>query len=595
MKNSCSIDAAFGKVTLNLPADNTLWRASLSSKDLGDGISEIIFSIDSETPQTPPECRLSWSFPQCDTAYRWYVTTDRRSHIPPNWASTIWTQLAFNAPLIALYSQGGMNRMTFAFSEAMREVASGAGVNEFNSEIDCFVKLFSSPEAPLTHYSARLRVNTRDTFYADAIHDAFDWYATMKEYAVSPAPPEAFDLLYSSWYSYHKEGLKADTLEKQVSFASKFGMKSIIVDDGWQTDRYDGGPYAYCGDWQNVPSRFPNMKQHVENIHKQGFKYILWYSVPFVGEKSVNFERFKGKYLFSRLVDAHVLDPRFPCVRDYLISTYEDAVRNWDLDGFKLDFIDSFPVAYENDPAVKEDFGNGRDCKSVSEGVDKLMTGVMERLRALKKDILIEFRQNYTGPAIRKYGNMLRAGDCPGDILSNRVRTLDLRITTSEKTAVHADMITWNYNESPESAARQILAVLFSVPQISVRLEEIPESHTKMLEFWLGFWQAKRDLLLFGYLKPFHPELSYPYVVSEREDEEIHAVYESISCITVSSEKSTSYIVNASESDSLVIELAEKRCIETFDVTGAKTASFELSAGLSKLKIPVSGLAVLKK
>ena len=39
---------------------------------------------------------------------------------------------------------------------------------------------------------------------------------------------------------------------------------------------------------------------------------------------------------------AYTLDPRYPEVRQYLIDTYVKALRDWELDGFKLDFIDRF-------------------------------------------------------------------------------------------------------------------------------------------------------------------------------------------------------------------------------------------------------------
>ena len=38
----------------------------------------------------------------------------------------------------------------------------------------------------------------------------------------------------------------------------------------------------------------------------------------------------------------------------------------------------------------------------------------MTRLTKIKTDVLIEFRQSYIGPLMRKYGNLFRAGDCPG-------------------------------------------------------------------------------------------------------------------------------------------------------------------------------------
>src|SRR5260370_28172742 len=85
------------------------------------------------------------------------------------------------------------------------------------------------------------------------------------------------------------------------------------------------------------------MKAHVGRVHELGMKYLLWYAVRFVGIRSKAYDRFAGKLLGTiDALGAGVLDPRFPDVREYIVSTYEQAMRAWDLDGFKLDFIDSF-------------------------------------------------------------------------------------------------------------------------------------------------------------------------------------------------------------------------------------------------------------
>ena len=370
-------------------------------------------------------------------------------------------------------------------------------------------------------------------------------------------------------------------------------MKGIIVDDGWQTDDTNRG-YAFCGDWKISKNRFPDMRSHVENIHKLGMKYIVWYSVPFVGEKSKNIERFRGKYLnkIDRLTTA-VLDPRFPEVREFLISTYETAVKEWNIDGFKLDFIDSFRFNGE-DPAVKENYA-GRDIKSLPEAIDKLLSETMARLNKLKPGILIEFRQSYIGPAIRKYGNMLRSGDCPADIISNRIHTLDLRLT-SGNTAVHADMLEWSSSDTPENAALQFLNILFSVPQISVRLNEIPETHRRMLDFWLGFWIRHRDVLLHGYLKPFHPELNYPIVSSENAKEKVIAVYNFGQYVKIACEPGkTCYVINASGRSELVLELLNQpKNSEIFDTMGRPVQSKAVESGFSRTRIPASGLLKLQ-
>ena len=47
---------------------------------------------------------------------------------------------------------------------------------------------------------------------------------------------------------------------------------------------------------------------------------------------------------------------------------------------------------------------DGMDYALVEEAVCRLLTDVREALTAIKPDILIEFRQNYIGPAIRGFG-----------------------------------------------------------------------------------------------------------------------------------------------------------------------------------------------
>ena len=131
---------------------------------------------------------------------------------------------------------------------------------------------------------------------------------------------------------------------------------------------------------------------------------------------------------------AAVLDPRFPEVRRFLVDTYARAMKEWDLDGFKLDFIDAIRF-WGEDPAEKENF-KGRDIKSVPIAVEKLMTEVHAALTAIKPDALVEFRQGYVGPGIRKFGNMLRVGDCPGSARRNRVAIANLRLASGDTAAV---------------------------------------------------------------------------------------------------------------------------------------------------------------
>ena len=140
------------------------------------------------------------------------------------------------------------------------------------------------------------------------------------------------------------------------------------------------------------------------------------------------------------------------------------------------------------------------------------MTDILDRLRRINPDVMIEFRQSYVGPYMRKYGNMFRAADCPNDSIENRVRIIDIRSLCGD-TAAHAEMLMWHSEDPVESAALQLISVLFAVPQISVMLDQLPAEHTTMIAFWLAFWNEHRSVLLDGRLEPFHPELMYPIII----------------------------------------------------------------------------------
>lgn len=573
--------------------ENTLWHVELSSAGCKEGIEEITLKISAPEAAVPPRFTLSWEFPHTDLAVRFSPASGFAKNIPPDWCGAIPSDPAHHAPFIALFSISGENRLTFAFSDALRNTECKAGFIEEKNTIDCRVSAFLQAETPLASYEAVLRLDTRKIFYAEAIRDTASWFASLPGYRPCPVPESALHPFYSTWYSFH-QNLSAQEIEEECALAAAFGMSGVIVDDGWQTEDNHRG-YTWCGDWEPARKRFPDIRAHAERIRRLGMKSLFWFAVPFAGFQSAAFRRFQGKFLFiDKRLGAGVLDPRFPEVRRYLIGIYRKAVCEWKLDGLKLDFIDSFTLPSDMpDPARAGNFAH-RDCRDIAEGVNRLLSGIMDMLHAENPDLLIEFRQSYTGPVMRKYGNIFRAADCPGDFLSNRVRTIDLRLTSGD-TAVHSDMLTWNRTDSVESAARQILNVMFSVPQISVRLAALSESHLKMLRFWLTFWNDNRSILMNGRLIPLHPELNYPQVSAEDGSGRITVLYASGMTVRLHIEAGKKYrIVNASDEESVVLDLrGEKRRAESFTATGASCGNFMLNTGLSSVKIPLSGLLTL--
>ena len=568
------------------------WKVNAATETTQSWIEYLHIEFHAETPAVPPETEIAWSIPNVDIQARWSPTAAFAKNIPPDWNSLQTSTLACGAPVLTFFNSQGENRMTVAVTEAMRSVQLFAGVHEEDNRILCRAVLFSQPESPLTEYATTLRLDRRGIFYADSIREVSDWFAGMEEYRPAAVPEAARKAIYSTWYSYH-QNLFDKELEAECALAAEAGLAGVIVDDGWQTDD-NKRKYAFCGDWKVSKRRFPDMKAHVKRIHALGMKYLLWFGVSYMGYQCENHRRFDGKYLFHLdRSKASVLDPRFPEVRDYLLQTYETALKEWDIDGFKLDFIELFRFE-GTDPAIAENYA-GRDIKSLPLAVDKLLSDVIARLKAVKPDLLIEFRQNYIGPAVRKYGNIFRASDCPADILSNRVRTVDLRLF-SGNTAVHSDMLEWNMEEPAEIAALQILNVIFSVPQISIRFAELPETHRRMLRFWLDFAEKHREVLLEGRFMPFHPELNYPVVAAENGREKVIAVYQTGAVAEIVCEPGQScFVVNATGSAGLILDLKSKPLsAKYFDAAGTPVPGPAPEVGLCRVPVPASGLLELR-
>ena len=565
---------------------------SIEIEKISQGLEIATITINHPEGASPPEFSLNWKLPSSDIAGYWSPGSFNDKTIGPSWGpSAVHSMLAKEAPVITLFGHDDTNRLTFAASEALNTTVLSAGIMEEDGMVYNKMTFFSEKHKAIKTYEVKIRFDARPQRYSKTLNEVADWWASFDLYKPAQVPEVARKPVYSSWYSYH-QNVSMKALLAECKLAKKMGFESIIVDDGWQTLDSNRG-YAYTGDWE--PERIPEMKEFVQAVHELDMKFMLWYAVPFVGEKSKAYEKMKGKFL--RYWDgqgAYVLDPRYPEVRQFIIQTYIDATKAWNLDGFKLDFIGRFTAGDDTD-LTKAD---GRDYASVNEATDVLMTDLMKSLQEIKPDIMIEFRQPYVGPAMRKYGNMFRATDCPNLASVNRIRTSDLRLL-SGNTAVHSDMLMWHYDEPVEIAALQLLNVMYSVPQISVRLEDIPEDHFKMIRFYTDYWLKNRDVLLDGDFHPVSPLTNYPMLEGMNNGKKITTVFNDQVVQVKTNATSQIDILNAKRSSQLIISATGNS--KSFDYIvknclGEQTdkGTVELSEGVHTFNVPPSGLISLE-
>ncbi len=547
-----------------------------------------------EFARTPQPFRVSWSMPQRDIQFRWTsmagkIGENYPQFLPPAWLNAFPAEFTRNAPVFALVGTGGTNRLTFAASDAENRLELFAGVSEESFELECAIACSEFPEGE--PYTLELRFDLRQLPFETALADTATWWESF--YSPLPVPASAREMVYSTWYSYHRE-ITSQAVETEVAAGRKLGLRSVIVDDGWQ-ETGDAAGYAFAGSWRIDRSRFPDMEEHVARVRQTGIRYLLWIALPFVGEAGDRFAAMKGKLLyFAPGLNCWIVDPRFPDVREYLIERCVDLARSLKLDGLKIDFLDRFALpAGTEDPAEKEHYAN-RDYKSIPQAVVRLLNDLTARLRAISEEFLIEYRQDYIGPGMRAMANIFRASDCPGDRIANRRRVVNLR-HLSGNTAVHSDMLGWHPEEPVESAARQIWNIVFSVPQISVQLESLPEEHREMLRFVLGFWREHASLFLFGRLHAPCPGENDPFVTVEGASETALVAYQRNQLLPLHRENGKAVIaINASASPELFLEYSgEPVAGRIFDCLGKAAGTVNLVPGLQKIAIPCSGVLVL--
>ncbi|MBQ2847686.1 MAG: alpha-galactosidase [Clostridia bacterium] len=556
----------------------------LTENKIGD-ILFINIDMTLPKPEIPEPLFLCWHFSAADCYSTWNPSLLDIHGLAFDWGKlTVQSRLASWMPVQSLISKDGTNRLCIAVSDVDTPISIRTGLYEEDATLACEIEFFTKPTSPTCSYSAVIRLDMRDIPYYDSIYETTAWWENDCGYESAYVPESAKMPMDSLWYSFHQR-LDKDEIIKECKASHELGLETVIIDDGWQTDDNNRG-YASCGDWQVAPKKIGDMASLVKEIHSIGMKVILWYSVPFMGIYTEKFKDFEEMFLEGSGNDKTFfgLDPRYKKVREYLVRIYKKAVSEWNLDGLKLDFIDSFVLKGKS-----LEYDEKRDFQSLEDAIHALMAEIKSNLIAINPDIMIEFRQSYVGPSIRKYGNMLRVGDCPCDMLKNRMGIINLRMT-SGKTAVHSDMIMWNPEDTVENAALQFASILYGVPQISMRIDKLSESHYKMLKHYVSFWKEWKNVLLEGKLTAKNPESNYSVASSVLGSKEVITSFTN-PVIEITAEKSVA--VNASMNKSLIIKFAEGKKYKTVNCMGEEIASGTISSQLHETEVPAAGIVFI--
>jgi alpha-galactosidase len=223
------------------------------------------------------------------------------------------------------------------------------------------------------------------------------------------------------------------------------------------------------------------------------------------------------------------------------------------------------------------------------------MAAVRAALKERNPEILIEYRQPYSGPHMLQHCTMMRAVDCGNSYPDNRQRTADVRLL-SGRIPVHSDPITWHPRESVTSVALHLQHTLFSVPQLSVRLDAMPSSHLAVIRTYLSFWREHRDVITKGDLVPLEPHNMFPAILSRADTKLLVGIFANTVVPLPRDVPEQLLIVNATDSDRVVLELQaddRPRSVRITSAEGESRPPFEIAlrTGVNVIDVSAGGYA----
>jgi alpha-galactosidase len=434
----------------------------------------------------------------------WHPAAGVERTLVPDWGGRTTTSLVRSAPVGVLHDAAGQELFSWAADQPVDELTIKFGVSEERKSFVVDVSGRGQDNRKLV-----VRLATGGGNLASAVARLAGWMSGRIPEPALTVPVLATLPVYSSWYTFTQQ-ISAELIGAEAELAVGLGCGMIFIDDGWQQLAHGRG-YQGLGDWRPDEAKFPDLAAHVSHLHGSGAGVALWVAPLFLGPQSAahaELERYAPYW--SAEMNCRVLDPRYPLVREHLADTCLRLVTDYGVDGLKVDFLDT-AMHYQG----TETQG---DIADVGVAMADVLTLMRRRLGdAGHQDVVFEFRQPYVNPAIARYGQILRASDCPADAVLNRQRTVDCRLLAAGQ-VVHSDPLMWGPTGGAAAVAQQVYSAMFSVPQISMRLSALPPTQLEALAGLLAFWSDHSEVLLTGQLQVSGSEASYTCVAALRED-----------------------------------------------------------------------------
>ncbi len=326
--------------------------------------------------------------------------------------------------------------------------------------------------------------------FADAIRRFMTFCREKQGIEALPTPEWAREPVWCSWYS-HLYLLTQPDVEAQIPHLKKLGIRTIVIDASWfQLKNTDTGATWESGDYRMNETFFPDFRGLARRVHAEGMRIMLWCAPLFVGEHAKKRKLLAPYCTWDGTTRTIILCPFCEESKAHARELAERMMRDYDLDGLKLDFMDQL-----NTPCVDpaHDHGDGNHGAAMIE----FMRALRDAILGVKPDAAIEYRISYSNLTTLPFANCHRGNDAPYDADYMRRENSYLRLFCEYPSAVWSDYAYWHAQEKPENISLMLGGQIFSggVPTLSIDFTKCTDKERQLVARWMKFYRLHRDTL----------------------------------------------------------------------------------------------------
>jgi hypothetical protein len=356
-----------------------------------------------------------------------------------------------------------------------------------------------------TSFRDALFVSRQNDFWFDAARAYADAVDDANGYAPRPIPESARRPYYSTWYAF------ADKIDERIVWdnavlAREMGIGTFLVFIGWsECESWFSSTNAW-GDYTACSSRFSDFPGLIKRIHDElGMAVQVWVAPTWIGEGSESFEQVES-YRSKWPEDGYDrnLDPRSPQARAHIRKMFARLARDTGVDGFWGDFLDTVfnrnDAPHERAPAL---FGAG---------LSAFTEACYEGFESQHREPIVEYRIPFANLLSKHHASVFTTTYCEHRWDRNRLLAVAHR-PFNDGVVSRCDPLSWTDEEfrDRDFVGKTLSAVMMcGPPGISMDLTKMDEGRRKNLKDWFAFYEANREHLTKGRLRPFGREYHYP-------------------------------------------------------------------------------------